>query len=357
MSFMITKPEDVTAEWLTDALRQSGSLPRGEVISVRVISESSNTAKIGRLTLTYSDDVPSTMPAHLFLKISNPHSITPVVGSEQRRCEVEFHNNIATLMPNPPVIRCHHAVYSEETGASNLIFDDVSNTHFAVQSTLPPPIRQAETAIDAFSEFHAFWWDHQLLGNTHSPQDQMSVTEDVNNIREHFPRFADFLGDRLTASQRQTYEKTLTLLPGLMERVTRGKGLTLIHGDSDSSNVLLPHDPDTDKALIIDWQLWGVSFAAEDLAHMIALFWEKEHRQEMEKHLLTRYHQGLIRHGVKNYDWTDYWNDYRLAVILRVLFMPMWFWNNGAPASMWERSLVRAMQAFEDLGCQELLEC
>ncbi|MFC1946740.1 oxidoreductase family protein [Chloroflexota bacterium] len=356
MSCMITKPEDVTAEWLTDVLYQSGSLPRGHVISVRVVSESSNTAKIGRLTLTYSDVVPSTMPARLFLKISDPYSKTPVVGSEQRRCEVEFHNNIAPLMPNPPVIRCHYAVYCEETGASNLIFDDVSETHFAVGSTLPPPARQAEKAIDAFSEFHAFWWDHQTLGDTYSPQNQKSVTENISNIRQNFPRFANFLGDRLTASQRQDYEKTLTLLPSLMERVTRGMNLTLIHGDSDSSNVLLPRDPDTDKALIIDWQLWGVSFAAGDLAHMIALFWDKEYRQRMEKHLLKRYHQGLIRHGVKNYEWTDCWNDYRLAVILRVLFMPMWFWMNGAPASLWERSFVRAIQAFEDLGCQELLE-
>jgi len=259
-------------------------------------------------------------------------------------------------MPKPPVICCHHAVYSEETGASNLIFDDVSETHFAVSAIQPPPIRQAEKAIDAFSEFHAFWWDHQTLGDTYSPQNQMSVTEYVNNIRELFPRFADFLGDRLTASHRRAYENTITLLPNLMERVTRGKDLTLIHGDSDISNVLLPNDPDTDRALIIDWQLWGISFAAEDLAHLIALFWEKEYRQEMEKHLLKRYHQGLIRHGVKNYDWTDCWDDYRLAVILRVLFMPMWFWNNGAPASLWERSLVRAMQVFEDLKCEELLD-
>ena len=356
MSCMITEPEDVTAEWLTNVLYQAGSLQSGQVVSVRVISESSNTAKIGRLTLTYSDEVPSTMPAHLFLKISNPHSITPVVGSEQRRCEVEFHNNIITLMPNPPVIRCHYAAYCEETGESNLIIDDVSETHFAVGSTQLPPVHQAEKAVDAFAEFHAFWWDHQTLGDTYSPQNQTSVTEDVKNIREHFPRFADFLGDRLTASQRQAYENILTLLPSLMERVTRGKHLTLIHGDSDISNVLLPNNPNMHKALIIDWQLWGISYATEDLAHMIALFWEREYRHRMEKHLLKRYHQGLIQHGVKNYEWIDCWDDYRLAVILRVLFMPMWFWNNGAPASMWERSLVRAMQAFEDLGCQELLE-
>jgi hypothetical protein len=76
----------------------------------------------------------------------------------------------------------------------------------------------------------------------------------------------------------------------------------------------------------------------------------------MEKDLLRRYHHGLIEHGVEGYAWTDCWEDYQLAVLLRVLFMPMWFWLSGSSASWWARSLERAMQAVEDLGCVELLE-
>ncbi len=356
MPSVITNLEAVSAEWLTNVLRQGGSLPRGQVVSVRVASESSYTSTIGRLTLTYSDDAAATMPTRLFLKICQPSSQQRVVGSSQRRNEVEFHNNVAALMPGPPVVRCHQAVYCEETGASHLLFDDVSETHFQVEPSLPPPLRQAEEAIDAFAEFHAFWWDHQGLDDIDALPSQESVAEHVKNIHEHFPRFVDSLGDRLTASQRQVYEKTLASLPSLMQRVTRGKNLALIHGDANFSNVLVPYDPDRDRALIIDWQLWGVSFAAEDLAHLMALFWEQEYRQRMEKDLLTRYHQGLVQHGVENYEWSDCWNDYRLAVILRVMFMPMWFWVSGSPDSWWQRNLVQATQAFEDLGCQELLE-
>ena len=142
----------------------------------------------------------------------------------------------------------------------------------------------------------------------------------------------------------------------LWQRVLCGSDLTLIHGDANFSNVLLPRNADRERVLIIDWQLWGVSFSAEDLAHLIALFWTNEQRQEMEEKLLMRYHQGLIDRGVEGYAWTDCWEDYRLAVLLRVLFMPMWFWLSGSPASWWERSLERATQAVEDLGCLELLE-
>ena len=152
------------------------------------------------------------------------------------------------------------------------------------------------------------------------------------------------------------YERTLASLPRLWERVLQGKDLTLIHGDANFSNVLLPRDPDQDRALIIDWQLWGVSFAAMDLSHLMALYWDKKHRQRMEKNLLKRYHQALIRHGVEGYEWADCWEDYRLAVLLRVLSMPMWFRVSGAPDALWEHSLERATEAVEDLGCLELLE-
>ncbi len=183
-----------------------------------------------------------------------------------------------------------------------------------------------------------------------------SVAEHVTHTRAHFGRFVDSLGDLLTRSQRQVYERTLASLSRLWERVLQGKGLTLIHGDANFSNMLLPHDPDRGRALIIDWQLWGVGFATLDLSHLIALFLDREHRQMMERNLLMRYHQGLMRQGVEGYEWTDCWQDYRLAVLLRVLFMPMWFRVSGASNAFWERSLERAMQAVEDLGCLELLE-
>jgi hypothetical protein len=74
----------------------------------------------------------------------------------------------------------------------------------------------------------------------------------------------------------------------------------------------------------------------------------------MERELLGRYHERLLRSRPTDWSWTDLWEDYRLAVILRVLFMPMWFRLAGSPA--WRGSLERAMQSFDDLECRELLD-
>ncbi len=356
ISEAIKGPDEATAEWITDVLRQSRCLPRGRILSLSRVKECSYTSTIVRLRPVYSADAPSTSPQRLLLKLSRPDSGQTVVGGEQRRREVMFHIEVAAAMPSPPVVRCHHAGYCEETGAASLLFDDVSATHSAGRQSSPPPLPEAESAIEALASFHAFWWDHDGLGKIDELPDDRSVAELVAINRERFPEFADALGPRLTDPQRRVYEKVLTALPRLWSRISGGKDLTLIHGDANFSNLLLPHSPDSDRALIIDWQLYGISFAAEDLAHLMALFWNREQRQVMEKHLLKRYHQGLLLHGVDGYDWDDCWQDYRLSVILRVLFMPMWFWVTGSPASWWLTGLDRAMEAVEDLRCLELLE-
>jgi aminoglycoside phosphotransferase (APT) family kinase protein len=352
---MITNPEAVTAEWLTEVFRKGGSLPRGHVESVHVVSESSYSSTIGRLMLTWSDDAPPAMPTRLFLKICQSGLDDRVVGNVRRQNEVRFHNEVAARMSDPPIARCHWAVYDGKTGVSYLIFDDVAESHFQVEPSVVPSAKQAGKVIDAFAGIHGFWWDHQSLGDSFPLPDQKTDTEQINSTRECFPRFADVLGDRLSPSQRLMFEKTITMLPKLGERAYRSGNLTLIHGDPNWGNVLLPRDLEAGIALIIDWQLVRVGYAAEDLAFLITLFWDREPRQRMEKDLLKRYHQGLVRYGVENYGWTEFWNDYRLAVISGMLFTPMWFWATGSSDSWWEPSLYRVMQACEDLGCIELL--
>ena len=146
-----------------------------------------------------------------------------VVGSRQRRYEVKFHTAVTPSMPNPPVVRCYQAVYNPETGASHLLFDDVSESHIAGQSWCPPPLRQAEKAMDAFAEFHAFWWDYPTLGELDALPTHTSVTEHVANTRKHFDRFVDALDGRLTGPQRIVYERTLASLPRLWGRALRGR--------------------------------------------------------------------------------------------------------------------------------------
>jgi hypothetical protein len=355
-SILITEPASVTPEWLTDVLRRSGCLSRGRVIAVHHITALSYSSTLVRLSLTFSLEVPSSAPARLFLKVSRPDADQQVVGRAQRRKEVMFHNCLAPQVPDPPVVRCHHAVYDEVSGASHILLDDVSATHAGGAPFEPPAVEQAGSAMDALAAFHAFWWDHPALNEVESLPTDQSMAQVVAHIRERFPDFACALQGLVSPSQRAIYDRVLAALPDLWQRVVGGQHLTLIHGDANFLNVMLPRDPYQDRALLIDWQLYGVSFAAEDLAHLMPLFWDRVSRQRMEMPLLQRYHRGLQRHGVRNYNWEDCWMDYLRAVLLRTLFMPMWFYLSGATPEWWQRCLTCALDAVEGLHCLDTLE-
>ena len=116
-------------------------------------------------------------------------------------------------------------------------------------------------------------------------------------------------------------------------------------------NVLLPKN-EWQVPIWIDWQTWGVSFGAHDLAYLIGLHWFPERRRRFEKNILRTYLAELHRRGI-DYRYDDLTYDYRLQVAGQ-LFTPMYFWALKVPASTWWPHLDRAFSAFDDLDCHEL---
>jgi len=354
MCTLISDPVQATPDWLTDVLRASGALPRGAVVDIRRTIEPPHNSTIVRLMPSYSRDAPPSAPTRLLLKLSRLQGAEPSLTGERRQAEVDFYNRVAAAMPDPPLVHCYSAVYSPATGAAHLLFDDLSQTHCAIKSVDRVGRTAGEALMRALAEMHAFWWEHPALGDIGVRPCPERIAADIEEIRQWFPRFAGFLGEQLPLEWRRIYERVLSDLPRLLLRPMDGRPLTLIHGDANLSNALLPRDAAQDRALIIDWETWNISHVGEDLANIMALFWPREQRQALELPLLRAYHMALIHCGVCNYDWSALWYDYRLAVITRVLFIPMWFWYGKGTFEAWH-PLHCAMQAFEDLGCADLV--
>lgn len=352
----ITDIEQVSPEWLTHVLRKKGVLTQGQVTAVhKKPSQPTLTSLIVRLEASYSDDAPISVPSRLFLKIAKPDF--GAIG----KTEIAFYTTVADAMSDPPTVRCYDAVYSPETGASYLLLADVSDTHFQTEWPLPPAQQYCEQVMVCMAKFHAFWWEHPRLGKdiAQLPTAE-AIKEILGNTERRAHEFVDFLGDRLSVDRRHVYEKFLAAMPRLFShhrgaRLISGKTCTLVHGDAHFWNCLFPHDPDKDKVYLIDWQGWEIGIGTDDLAYMIALHWYPERRRVMERALISRYHQELLRHGVANYTWPECWHDYRVSATFNLL-IPAGLWSVKVPARIWWSHLERALCAFQDLGCDELLE-
>ena len=360
MADVITDVEQVTPDWLTSVLGANGHLDQERVTAVEPRSSRQTViSTIHHLELRYSANTSEQSPAKLFLKISKPGFDSEIAARFGKK-ESEYYNVIARTMNDPPSATCYDAAFSADTGKSHVLLADLSETHFQTDWPLPPTKPYCEEVLDRLAKFHAFWWDHPELGNSIGKfPSSGSIDEYIQSMEKKFAGFVDFLDDRLSAERRHLYERVLATAPGVWKARIRersdGKDLTLIHGDAHFWNCLHPRQLDQAKPYIIDWQCWRIDTATDDLAYMIGLHWYPERRRALERNLLRTYHDKLLIYGVKNYDWEACWRDYRLSAIGN-LFVPIWQWSAKLWPVIWWPHLERAMLAFEDLDCRELLQ-
>jgi hypothetical protein len=355
MAEVITGAKRITPDWLTRLLRDRGVIDRGTVTAVSVrTSRSTSVSDLVWLEVQYSANSPDSAPARLLLKVSKP-SHDPEQLSKFAKNENEFYTRLAPGMVDPPLVRCYDAVYAPETGRSHILMDDLSETHLQPEWPVPPSRAHCEQAVDCLAHVHASWWEDPRLGKGIGELFSEQALEDAFHwTTQKVGQFMSFMGDRLSAERCRTLETTLPFLPRVWRRFTKNKNLTIVHGDAHHWNFLYPQDPGKGRVYLIDWALWNIRPGTNDLAYMIALSWYPERRALWEKDLLGRYHAGLVANGVAGHDWNSCWRDYRLAVTSQ-MFTPIGQWANKIPARVWWPNLEKAISAFQDLGCAELL--
>lgn len=341
----------ITPETLSRWLRNSGTLPRGAVVDVRVELEfEATTSKLIFLTATYSPEAPSDLIGNLVVKVP----FTPATSHDGFAGEPQFYRQFAPVLGTPPLVPCYGVIEDGDGVPGTLVLEDFRSTHDHPPWPIPPSPNQCEAAVDALARVHAQWWESPALGDAagqlHTPE---SLTTMVQGIAAHLPAFFDTFGDGLTTEARHILEKVFSssLKPWL--RLTDRRALTITHGDAHTWNFLFPRTG-PGAALLIDWQLWHVDIGARDLAYFIALHWYPSRRRELERPLIRYYHDCLRKYGVENYSFDDLWLDYRRCVV-RNLTNPIIFWSRGMKPEAWWHRLECALMAYRDLGCEELL--
>lgn len=351
----ITDPRQVSPNWLTHVLRKAGALESGIVSGVRIaLTKTLPYSRIAQLQIEYDENADPTAPSKLFLKLSNPHAIDlEKLGSNNS--EVEFYRRVAVEMNGPPLIRCFGTGFSAITGESHILLEDLSETHFQPTQLQAPTLSYSELAVESLAQFHAYWWNHPKLGTDVGKIFDLEWLDTfVKDLEGSVTEFVESLGNTLPPKRRQAYEQMLKSSRTIWGRLTEPEGLTVTHGDTHWWNFLYPNDPSKEQVGIFDWQLWHIDLGPRDLAFLIALGGFAEPRPELDMHLTRLYHDTLIKHGVRNYSWPEFWDDYRWSAI-RNLNIPVIFRSQGKHLTTWNNALERAFQSFDLLECDELL--
>jgi hypothetical protein len=126
---VVTGPEDLAPDQLTERLRARGALPFGRVTAVHAGERRTTIlSTIVPLRLEYAPDAPREAPTRLLLKGTRSRLDAGLRSGGER--EVAFYSQAAPLMPGGPFPRCYDAEYS--SGRFHLLLEDLSETHMVL---------------------------------------------------------------------------------------------------------------------------------------------------------------------------------------------------------------------------------
>lgn len=349
---VIVSLDQVTPVWLTSVLQRSGALVSGSVVGFAVAANQRLLSDNAKLNLQYSDDARGDLPPKLFLKMVDTDQDDEFFGSS----EVDYYIRDYIGVPDVPLPRCYDAAYSETLGRYHVLLDDLSATHAEARTKIPT-LDYGLALAEGFAAMHAHWWGAEKNAPIPSADAINRFVGIAQPGSEHIlAAVADQLEPHWPAAIRELFVKHPPLL---IERTQNPSGFTLIHGDANWNNILVPIAADRPIYILdrqpFDWSLttW---LGVYDLAYAMILDWDIDVRRQLEQLVLQHYHQQLIQRGIRDYAWEQLWDDYRLMAAMTVYIPIEWCRGqfNADTLPTWMPMLQNAMTAFDDLACAKL---
>ncbi|MDE0804362.1 MAG: phosphotransferase [Acidimicrobiales bacterium] len=306
---LISHPDQVTAEWLTDVLVAAGALEDGRVTDVT--SRSVGTGQVGdsiRFTLTY-DGEPG--PATVVGKFPAEDETSRASSVATRTYEIEtrfyqqLRDRVDITTPEPYV-----ALIDVEANEFVLLMNDLAPAEQGDQMR-GCDVATAELAVDEIARLHAPVWDDSTLAdlewlNRASDDGQGFYIQLLSML---FPGFLDRYGDRVEPA---VVAEGTAMMKRLGDYISyRPEPFTAVHGDFRVDNMLFATEAGGAALTTVDWQTVALGPGITDVSYLLGTSLLPDERGSHERALVERYHQNLLAGGVTEYAFETCWNDYR----------------------------------------------
>lgn len=318
-------PEQVTDDWLTRALRESGAVEQASVTGHRseLVKMQGAAAVVTRIELDY-DTADSGAPTSLIAKFASPHAPMRelVHGFGLYLREIEFYRNFGTD-PGIPTPRCFHAEIDSASGVFALLLEDLSESRGGDGAL--PSVEDAEMAVRHLAPFHAKWWNHERLRDLDflrfpgSPAHEAFMAMARGTLAGALEATKERFGSEFPVSLAAVVERLLANWEALTEsRKEAHDNATLVHGDYHPQQLFFPSERGG-RFAAIDWQTVNAGNGGDDLARIIAMGLSVEQREAADGHLIELYHSLLIESGVTGYDIGQCREGFRRGLLTSVI--------------------------------------
>ena len=308
-----THPSELTPEWLTERLRETGAIRDSRVIGLSTTPVGEGIGMLGilaRVALEY-DKPENGAPSSLVGKFASPVPGNRAVAMAYRMYEREvgFYREIAPTI-DVAAPRCYAAEVEPDSGDCVLLLEDLSQMRTGDQ-VAGCTAETAKQIIDAVVPLHAKYWGHpedlavksvpridgeaQIAGITAGCEAGWDPCMAV---------FGDVVADEIKAA-RDTF---LAAVPEIHRMIGR-RVQTIIHGDVRLDNLMF----DESKIVLLDWAL-SISTGLQDVAYLLSQNVTTDERRAHETELLEHYQRRLAERGI-DHPLDKCWDDYRVGVL------------------------------------------
>jgi hypothetical protein len=354
--------EELTPDWLTEALKSSGALSSGSVIAVdtQIIGEGVGmVGQLARLSITYSNDATS-LPVHMIAKLPSPFEANRAQMQMFRYYtrEALFYREIGQKS-GVRTPQCYWSAIDFDNNLSALLLEDLGHLEVSDQISGMTPAH-AERAIRTVAVMHAKWWGAPELDSIEwMDYGNGPVTMQAVPLFDYaWPIFLSNGFEKLLSPEQIMLGEAVK---NHFERLLNdfgGDPRTICHTDFRSENMFFG-EPGTDEdVVILDWQLTTRSGGLYDVAYLLAQSLTTANRRLHEDRLLEVYHQCLVSGGV-DITYQEIRDAYRIALMV-CLIIPisvggMLDMANERGRLLAETITERTFAAAIDMGCHELL--
>ncbi|MEM1245746.1 MAG: phosphotransferase [Acidobacteriota bacterium] len=322
MAELIASPEEVTREWLTEALQSSGLLGSVKSFEHRDIG----TGQVGRC-VRFELEVTGNLPSSVVGKFASDDPVSREAGV-QRDCysrEVGFYSELAADLPiRRPA--CYFAAIDGRGPDHCLLLEDLAPAKQGDQLG-GCSLAVAQEGVRQLAGLHAASWCRPglevfpWLGPTTSEAARHDLAQSHALRRHVTPGFVERYGDRLESDaielvrrQTENVEKLdVACGLGLSQRSAEADDppFSLVHGDFRLDNLLIDERDAAPTVAVVDWQTVRRGVPLSDLAYFLGASLTTEIRRQEEQSLFELYCSALSRRGVELPDHDLLWHEYR----------------------------------------------
>lgn len=315
--------EELSAEWLTDALRSSDVLDGAAISEFTLETVGADTGFLGELVRVTPSYEGGKGPASFIIKfpVSDPEARATGENLRAFEREAQFYRQFAN---EPDLGQPAHlfSICNIPERKYLVILEDIGHARFVGQMEGAGP-DDALNVVAALGRMHGRYWNNPIVTEAAWLPDFSEWAEIYPpETKIGLPLMQQNFGHILSHNIGRLLGPGSDAYPAIVHSF-KGHAKTLVHCDARIENVCFEANNGIDKVRIFDWQLVSCGPGAYDLMYFIAQSLEIDIRKEVEGDLFRTYLDVLKSEGVEGYELSDLKDDLGTSACMMWGFLAM----------------------------------